>query len=407
MLIAVALQSVGNLAFHSLAGRSMTPTAYGALGAVLAAMVMIGIPLSGLQVAASTTAAAQGRLTAATATHALRWSAIAAFPAALAVALAAPAVRDWFHLASTGDALLLAPYLFVSVLLAVARGLLLGSGGTAAVAIGFVAGVTVRLGGLALLGGASTSIALLLTLAGEVTALAVALVACRSMVTAGPGERLGLRRVTRSTLALCGMFAFSSVDLLLARHHLAGAQSGDYVAAATVAKTVLALPAAAMAVMLPRLVAGWAARRPGPALAQSLRLVGGTALLGGLVVAAVPGLVLQVLFGATYAGTGGLLRVLVAVATLTAVVSVGVHSSLARGANLTLAVPWLGAGMEVALIELHHGSGAQIATISAASAVPTLLAVIAIEGVALLRVRRSQRDARTAAANAAPMLHRA
>ena len=239
-----------------------------------------------------------------------------------------------------------------------------------------------------MLGSTGTFGALLLTLAGEVTALAVALAACRSSVAAGPREGLGLRRVTRSTVALCGMFAFSSVDLLLARHHLAGAPSGDYVAAATVAKTVLALPAAAMAVMLPRLVAAWALGRPGPAVRHALTLVAGTALVGGLVVAAVPGLVLRLLFGATYAGTGGLLRVLVVVAVLTAVVSTGVHSSLARGSTLTLVVPWLGAGLEVVLIELHHASGAQIAGISVAAAVPTLLAVIAVEGVALARAHR-------------------
>jgi O-antigen/teichoic acid export membrane protein len=367
----------------------MTPSSYGALGAVLAAMVMLAVPLSGLQVAASTTAASQGRLTRATARRALRTSALIALPGAVALFFLAPAVRDWFHLTSLGDALLLAPYLFVSVILAMARGLLLGSGGTSAVAAGFVAGVAVRLGGILLLGTATTFQALLLTLAGEVTALAVALVACHVTARDGSTESLGLRRVTRSTFALCGLFAFSSVDLFLARHHLADTQSGNYVAGATVAKTVLALPAAAMAVVLPRLVAGWAARRPGTALKNAMLLVGGSALVGGLVVAAVPELVLGLLFGSTYAGNGTLLRVLVLVAVLTSFVSIAVHSAIARGATLTLALPWLGAILEVVLIELHHGSTAQIATISVAAAVPTLLAVIAIEGLAFLRNGRT------------------
>jgi hypothetical protein len=57
LVVAVAVQSVGNLGFHAVLGRLLPADGYGALGAVLAAMVMLGVPLGALQAAASTLSA--------------------------------------------------------------------------------------------------------------------------------------------------------------------------------------------------------------------------------------------------------------------------------------------------------------------------------------------------------------
>ena len=70
-----------------------------------------------------------------------------------------------------------------------------------------------------------------------------------------------------SSLAIGGLFLFTTVDLFLARHFLPGEASGGYVAAATIGKTLLALPAAALAAAYPRLVAAGS----GPARAAELR----------------------------------------------------------------------------------------------------------------------------------------
>ncbi len=56
----MAVQSIGNLAYHAVVGRALTPDDYGALGAVLSAMTLVAVPLTALQTAAARTTATHG-----------------------------------------------------------------------------------------------------------------------------------------------------------------------------------------------------------------------------------------------------------------------------------------------------------------------------------------------------------
>ncbi|MEU8662628.1 lipopolysaccharide biosynthesis protein, partial [Actinoplanes philippinensis] len=217
-----------------------------------------------------------------------------------------------------------------------------------------------------------------------VAALAAAVRALLRDREPGSGTTLRLGAVGGAAVAVTGLFLFSTVDLFLARHHLAGAESGSYVAAATVAKTVLALPAAVMAAVFPRMVA--AHDRPGRirTLLGACAAVAGPALLGAAVVVIVPALVLTVLYGDGYAGATTLVQVLSGVAGFTSLVTVLTNAALARRSWMTL-VPWAGAVLEVALIQLWHGSAAQIAACSAAALLPTLLLIAVAEGRAWTR----------------------
>jgi O-antigen/teichoic acid export membrane protein len=194
---------------------------------------------------------------------------------------------------------------------------------------------------------------------------------------AGP-RRLRLRAVARSAVAVTGLFLFSTVDLLLARHHLRGVESGGYVAAATVAKTVLALPAAVMSAILPRLVAAWPDRGRAGALAAGTAAVAGPALVGAAVLVAVPGPLVRLLYGNGYAATASLVAALAAIAGMTSIVTVLTYAGLARRAA-SIAVPWVGTLIEVALIEMRHGTPVDIATASAAALAPTLLLIVFVE----------------------------
>ncbi|MFI1991588.1 lipopolysaccharide biosynthesis protein [Actinoplanes sp. NPDC020271] len=376
--LAVAVQSAGNLAFHALVGRLLDPAAYGALGAVLAAMVMLGIPLGALQTAASAHAAAHGAGRATT-LRCLRAVALWTLPAGLVTLAGAPLLKSYFHLAGLGEAVPLAPYLVVAALLATARGLLLGDQKVSTVAGSYLAATVVRLGlGVALTVPFGVAGALVATLMGEVAALATAARRLTGRPDPGPGARLRPRAVGGAAVAVTGLFLFSTADLLLARHHLAGTASGAYVAAATVAKTVLALPAAVMSAVFPRLTA--ARDRPGRArtLRTAVAAVSGPALLGAVVVAAVPGLVLTLLYGDEYAGATTLVRTLALVAGVTSVVTVLTNAALARHSRATW-LPWAGAALEVGLIQLWHGSPLVIAACSAAALLPTLIVVAATE----------------------------
>jgi O-antigen/teichoic acid export membrane protein len=377
--VAVAVQSAGNLAFHSVVGRMLEPGSYGALGAVLSAMVMLGVPLGALQTAASALVAEHG-LTGPTVRRTLRAVALWSLPPAALVLAASPVLRDYFRLDSLAEAALLAPYLLVAAVVAAARGLLLGARRLGVVAGTYLVATAARLVfGLALIVPFGVAGALAGTVAAEVAALLVAVAKLR--VPDGPHRARSLRlgAVAHAGLTVTGLFLFSTADLLLARHHLADAASGSYVAAATVAKTVLALPAGIMAAVFPQLIAAWPAATRGRALVRGGIAVTGPALLGAGLIILMPGLVLRVLYGDAYAGDSGLVQALCGVAALTSFVTVLTHAALARRA-WTIAIPWAGAILEVALIEVWHDSAAQIAACSAAALLPTLLLIAVVEG---------------------------
>ena len=145
LLIAVAIQSVANLAFHAVVGRTLQAAEYGALGAVLAGMTLVAVPLSALQTAAARTSAKHG-VTRATAGRALSRTLLVTLPLAVLLVIAAGPIRDFLHLGSWLDAAVLAPTLLAAALVAIGRGLLLGIGRTGLVAGSFLVATAVRLG---------------------------------------------------------------------------------------------------------------------------------------------------------------------------------------------------------------------------------------------------------------------
>ena len=192
LAVAVAVQSAANLGFHAAVGRYLPADGYGALGAVLAAMVMLGVPLGTLQAATATLVAEHGPARATT-TRVLRGVAIWSTPAAVVALLAAGVVRDYFRLGSLVDSAQLAPYLVVAAVLAAARGLLLGQHRIGIVAWTYLVGSAVRLAlGLALVGPYGVSGAIAGTLAGEAASLGLAIVRWPASATAArPGSGCG------------------------------------------------------------------------------------------------------------------------------------------------------------------------------------------------------------------------
>jgi len=401
VVIAVAIQSVGNLLFHGLAGRWLTAAEYGALGALLAATTALAVPLGALQAAAAGVVARHGAGRS-TASGLLRSTAIWSAVGALVLLPLAPLLDHWWHLGSWALAALVLPYAAVSAVLATARGILLGTSATRPVAATYLASTAGRLVlGIALTPWLGVAGALLATVAGEAAALATGLVFTRRIcLGTGPRVGLGARGLLRPAAAVTGLFLLSTVDLLLARHFLAPTESGSYVAAATLGKTVLALPAAVVAVMYPTLVKAWPEGDRWAALRRTLIGVSGSAWAVAAVALVAPGLLLHVLYGNTYDGAQLLVRALIAIAALTSTATVLTYAALARGSR-AMWLSWAGAGLEVGLVALWHDSPMAIAGASAAAVVPTVLALLVFE----LPAWRSRRNA--LAVNASPMLHRA
>ena len=278
LLIAVVVQNAGNLILHAVLGRFLTADQYGALGTLLSLMILLTVPLSALQAAASK-GAAVGPSTKAAQRRSVRTLVISAVLVTVVVTAMAPLPTALFHLESTTDALLLGPFVGVSIALAVVRGRLLGLDqrrGIRAVAATFVISTAVRLAiAFATLSTLGTTGAIVATLVGECLALGYGVIALRPTTAAsaaapGPHPWLTASDMGWSSLAIGGLFLFTTIDLFLARHFLSGAASGGYVAAATIGKTLLALPAAALAAAYPR--HGRSRTRPGtPARAAAHR----------------------------------------------------------------------------------------------------------------------------------------
>jgi O-antigen/teichoic acid export membrane protein len=267
-----------------------------------------------------------------------------------------------FHLQSWLDAALLAPFVGISIVLAVVRGRLLGHRRVGMVALTFGVSISVRIGlTLVLLPWGITG-ALVATLVGEAAALAMGLMAVFRSPVSHPTAAAWIQGgdLARSAIALTGLFLFTTVDLFLARALLDPVAAGGYVAAATIGKTLLALPAAALSAAYPRLVrAGRSPARRGELL-RSGTVVVGSALAAGAIVALLPGLVITAMYGSTFADAQSTLRILALVAAASSLVSLATYAQLAVGSRLAY-TPWIGAALEVGLIALAHGSAPEIA----------------------------------------------
>lgn len=379
LLIAVVVQNAGNLILHAVLGRFLTADQYGALGTLLSLMILLTVPLSALQAAASK-GAATGPSTRTAQRRSLRTMVIASVVVAVVVSAMAPVPTALFHLDSATDALLLGPFVGVSIALAVVRGRLLGLDqrrGIRAVAVTFVISTAARLAiAFATLSTLGTTGAIVATLVGECLALGYGLLALRPTTAAsaaapGPHPWLTASDMGWSSLAIGGLFLFTTVDLFLARHFLSGEASGGYVAAATIGKTLLALPAAALAAAYPRLVG--VGRGPGrlSELRRTGIVVAGLAILAALVVAAFPNLVLDLLYGDSFDNQADVVRILALIAGVSSIVSVATYALLAVGSRLSL-LPWIGAGLQIAVIAVWHDSAIAVALASAGALVVTL-----------------------------------
>lgn len=380
LLIAVVVQNAGNLILHAVLGRFLTADEYGALGTLLSLMILLTVPLSALQAAASK-GAAIGPSTPSAQRRSVRLLVMASVLASLAVCALAPLPTAVFHLESATDALLLGPFVGVSIALAVVRGRLLGLDqrrGIRAVAATFVISTAARLAiAFATLSTLGTTGAIVATLVGECLALGYGLLALRpttaaSTAAAGPHPWLTASDMGWSSLAIGGLFLFTTVDLFLARHYLSGTASGGYVAAATIGKTLLALPAAALAAAYPRLVGVGRGTGRRPEIRRTGIVVAGLAVVAALAVAAFPQQVLDLLYGDSFDSMASVVRILALIAGVSSIVSVATYALLAVGSRLSL-LPWVGAALQVALITVWHDSVVTVALASAGALVLTLI----------------------------------
>jgi O-antigen/teichoic acid export membrane protein len=397
---AMALANGLNYAFNLVMLRLLDPAAYGALGALLALILIGTVPGLAVQaVVARHTAlragdpAAVGELWSRT----LAAAAWLSLGLGLAMAAAAPLLAAFLHLGSLSPALWLAANVLPLPLVSALQGMLQGVQRFGALAATLLLNAVGRLAvGVALVAaGGGVDSALAASVAGSALAMLPPLLLLRPVLAAAPGSRPRRRRrwrdlaggamgreVGAAALAFLGLLLLTNVDLLLARHYLAPHASGLYAAGAVVAKIAYWAPQFVATIVFPRLATAAAERRRLLARAAAVVAALGGALL--VAVAAAPGLAVALPFGDGYQGVGPDLPLFAALGTALALAQLLLFSGIAagdRGVHLLLGAT---VAVEVALIALGpHDSVAAIAG-AALGCVAALLAA----GCLLERRRR-------------------
>ncbi|MCF6743787.1 polysaccharide biosynthesis protein [Blastococcus sp. KM273128] len=386
-LVSVAFLGANALAyvFTVLAARLLAPAAYGELAALLGVVLVGSVPGTGVQTTAALLLG--GRDGDRRTTGRLHATALAVGLGVSAVALAlVPVLVALLHLPTAGAAVWLALLLLPQTVAVGYQGLLQGAGRFRRLAV-----LTVAFGAGKLTGG----LAGLLVAGSPAGALAgmtagAALTAAGGWVAAGrPGLVRGLRRPLAASLraagALLGLVVLLNLDLLLARHHLPGAASGEYAVASIVAKVAFWLPQGIGVVLLPRLADAAGRHRVLPSALGAVAAVGalltaGTAALGG---AALP-----LVGGAAYgAALGSAAWLFAALGTLLALAQLLLFSGIAAADRLAGAAVWAAAALEVAVATGLAATGRLTLLSLVATALITALLLV---GVGLLRLRRAR-----------------
>src|SRR6266542_2853704 len=331
---AMAVANGLNYAFNLVMLRLLEPAAYGALGALLAVILIGTVPGLALQaVVARHTALRAGdrRAVAELWSRTLVAVSWVSLGLGLAVAAAAPALAAFLHLGSIVPALWLAANI-LPLPLTLLRPMLAGRGVPSGAPPG----------GPAVPSGAPRP----------------------APATAALGREVGA-----AALAFLGLLLLTNVDLLLARHYLAAEPSGLYAAGAVVAKIAYWAPQFVATIVFPRLATEAAARRRLLARAAAVITALGVALM--VVVAAAPELAVTLPFGAAYRDVGPDLPLFAALGTALALVQLLLFSGIAAGDRKVHRLLGATVVIEVAVIALgpHHSVtgivGAALAAVTA------------------------------------------
>lgn len=377
-LLAVLLVNLAHFGFHVFVSRSLGPSAYAALGAVLGLVLLSTVPISAVEISVID----------ATARHfphskpllrrtALRLCGVGFVAAALLLS-ASPLLIPALHLPNVYPILAAALMVLFALAAALPRGVLLGRTRYTHVGVAAAVGALTKLGvGVAaLLGGYALTAALFAAaLAEGVHLLALYLMLWHSRRhDPAPASTRQLVLSSSKTLhfasAAAGLWVLASADVILARHLFPGVPGGLYVAAGLAAHSLLFIPRVAISLTFPLLV-----RLQGAELRRAFGITAGavTAVVSVAAVAlswaAAP--VVSVVFGSGFEGAVPLLRILLLAAAPASILYLLTYLHLAAEIRLA-ALNWAGA---VALL---------VAVLSGSLTTPLSLAVFVVALMAAL-----------------------
>jgi O-antigen/teichoic acid export membrane protein len=368
LFLAVTVANASNYVFHVVVSRMLAPAAYGALGAVLAILVFLSVPLGAVQtLVAKRFAESDDRET-----HALGF--LKTFlPVGLLISagltIVSPFLTGFLRLDSIWTALLVAWYVTPALTLTVLRGVLQGEFRFRSLALVSSIPMIFRL---------VIGVPLLVAIPTVTAAIGASIVAegigilCAALLIRRPTllhliegrlDRAILKELLPIGLGLAAVWLLVELDMVLARRFLLPVEAGTYAAAGVLARAVLFVPGAVSLVALPHF-----SREGGRGETAHRWLLASSALvvLLGAVVATVLAVggdwIMALTFGQAYSSAGSVLPLVSFAMIGMGLGNLLVYFHIAAGSR-AFHLLWLVAGAEAVLIAALGSSGTMIATI--------------------------------------------
>jgi O-antigen/teichoic acid export membrane protein len=355
--LATSAVNVTNFGFQVVVSHALGTDEYGGLSALLVLVVVLGVPLGALQLAA-----AHAQATAepgAPARDMLRRTTLVALGAFALAAALSPLIESFLHLGSLAPVLLTAAWLPLAMIGMVPAGMLIGQRRFVALAVGtFLGGGLTRLvAALVLAPTMKTNGGVLATVVAQGVSTGIFLWAVRRQLVGGPGSlHLSSTQGILSLAAMGGLALATGVDTMLAQHVMPGEDASIYSAAAVAGRMALFAPAAVALIVFPRFVTARQEDQPdGRLLWGSLGAVLALGLAAVAVLTAAPHLVVRVLFGPEFTASANEVPLLAIEGAGLAVLTLLTYYHLARGGWTALTAAVGAAGLAVIIWAVHPG----------------------------------------------------
>ena len=388
VFLGIAVANVGNYLFHFISARLLGPASYGDVASLVAVTGLISLPLIGVQLAITRYVAAFAEGGAKKSinllfTRSLRFALLAAIVVTLGVGAVLIPLRTVLGIDSLAAVILAVlvtvPALTSPVVLGLAQGLQLFALFSVSLALGPV--LRPLLAAILLLAGLGVAGALGATLVSTILATAVPLWLLRHWLTREssasspvPGREMATYLLP-AIVAVLSITSLTTIDVIVAKAALSDHDAGLYGSASLIGRVILYLPAAVVLVLLPKVSAREAVGRESrDVLMKSLLVTGGFCLLGTIIYAVVPKLVVFLAFGSSFEEASGLLWMFGLAMSGFALLNVLLAYHLGRGEYHFSVLLAVGALVQIALFGVFHGSPEQLLAIDIAIAF-ALLAV--------------------------------
>jgi O-antigen/teichoic acid export membrane protein len=349
MALSISVANVATYGFTVLAARLLGPHEYGAVAALLAAILVVGVLQLGLQATAARRVSAEPEHRAEIEHEVIRVGWRAALGLGLILLALSPLMERLLRLDSVVTAIWLAVAAVPLTLMGAQAGILQGERRWAALSLVYLAvGIPrVALGGAFIAWRPDQTAAIAGVALGAVCPAVVGWWALRSGERFVPGEthpderrhptRDILGEIAHSSQALLAFFALSNADILVARHALDPQTAGVYAAGLILTKAMLFLPQFVIVVAFPSMSTE---SGRGAALRRSLLLVGALGAVGITVAYFFQRLALVFVGGAAYSEVAGRLWLFALLGTILSMLQLLVYAVLARSGRRPVLLVW-------------------------------------------------------------------